>query len=46
MSGNVKVAVAEALALDDDYVDLLVKHLKQDGEFNTLVKALLNINFS
>lgn len=34
------------LATDDDYVDLLVKYLKQDGEFNTLVKALLNINFS
>lgn len=34
------------LASDDDYVDLLVKHLKQDREFKTLVKSLLNINFS
>lgn len=40
------VAQGIGLASDDDYVDLLVKHLKQDGEFNTLVKALLNINFS
>lgn len=40
------VAQGIGLASDDDYVDLLVKHLKQDGEFNTLVKSLLNINFS
>ena len=40
------VAQGIGLASDDDYVDLLVKHLKQDGEFNTLVKVLLNINFS
>ena len=40
------VAQGIGLATDEDYVDLLVKYLKQDGEFNTLVKALLNINFS
>ena len=40
------VAQGIGLATDEDYVDLLVKYLKQDGEFNTLVNALLNINFS
>ena len=40
------VAQGIGLATDDDYVELLAKYLKQDGEFNTLVKALLNINFS
>ena len=40
--------VAQGIGLhsDDDYVDLMVKHLKQDKDFNTLVKKLLNINFS
>ena len=40
------VAQGIGLATDDDYVDLLVKHLKQDSAFNALVKILLNINFS
>ncbi len=40
------VAQGIGLATDDDYVDLLVKHLKQDSAFNALVKSLLNINFS
>jgi len=40
------VAQGIGLASDDDYVDLLVKHLKQDAAFNALVKGLLNINFS
>ena len=40
------VAQGIGLATDDDYVDLLVKHLKQDSAFNTVVKNLLNINFS
>ncbi len=39
------VAQGIGLATDDDYVDLLVKHLKQDTEFNALVKNLLNIDF-
>ncbi len=34
------------LALDDDCVNLMVKHLKQDLVFNTSVKNLLNISFS
>ena len=40
------VAQGIGLATDDDYVDLLVKYLKQDSAFNTVVKNLLNINFS
>ena len=40
------VAQGIGLATDDDYVDLLVKYLKQDSAFNALVKSLLNINFS
>ena len=40
------VAQGIGLATDDDYVDLLVKLLKQDSSFNALVKSLLNINFS
>lgn len=40
-----KVAQDIGLASDDDYVDLMVKYLKQDPAFNTLVKTLLNINF-
>ena len=40
------VAQGIGLASDDDYVDLLVKHLKQDPVFNTSVKNLLNISFS
>lgn len=38
------VAQGIGLASDDDYVDLLVKYLKQDQAFNTSVKNLLNIN--
>lgn len=33
------------LSSDGDYVDLIVKHLKSNDEFNTLVKNLLNITF-
>ena len=40
------VAQGIGLASGDDYVDLLVKLLKQDSSFNALVKNLLNINFS
>lgn len=40
------VAQGIGLASDDDYVDLLVKHLKQDRDFNKSVKLLLNINFN
>lgn len=40
------VAQGIGLATDDDYVDLLVKHLKHDTDFNALVKNLLNIQFS
>lgn len=40
------VAQGIGLALGDDYVDLLVKLLKQDSAFNTMVKNLLNISFS
>ena len=40
------VAQGIGLASDDDYVDLLVKYLKQDLAFNSLVKNLLNINFN
>lgn len=40
------VAQGIGLASGDDYVDLLVKLLKQDSSFNVLVKNLLNINFS
>jgi len=40
------VAQGIGLATDDDYVDLLVKQLKQDLVFNALVKNLLNVNFS
>ena len=40
------VAQGIGLASGDDYVDLLVKLLKQDSSFNILVKNLLNINFS
>ncbi|MGN0178351.1 MAG: AAA family ATPase [Monoglobaceae bacterium] len=40
------VARGIGLASDDDYVHLMVKHLKQDSAFNSLVKNLLNINFS
>ncbi len=40
--------VAQGIGLhsSDDYVDLMVKHLKQDSNFNVLVKSLLNINFN
>lgn len=38
------VAQGIGLASNDDYVDLLVKHLKQDSAFNTSVKNLLNIS--
>ena len=40
------VAQDIGLSSDKDYVDLMVKYLKQDKDFNTLVKNLLNINFS
>lgn len=40
------VAQGIGLRLDGDYVDLMVKHLKSDAAFNTLVKNLLNITFS
>ena len=40
------VAQGIGLASGDDYVDLLVKLLKQDSAFNASVKSLLNINFS
>ena len=40
------VAQGIGLASDDDYVDLLVKHLKQDLDFNRTVKNLLNIEFN
>lgn len=38
------VAQGIGLASDDDYVNLLVKHLKQDPAFNTSVKNLLNVS--
>ena len=38
------VAQGIGLASDDDYVDLLVKYLKQDPSFNTSVKNLLNVS--
>ncbi len=38
------VAQGIGLASNDDYVDLLVKHLKQDSAFNALVKNLLDIS--
>lgn len=39
--------VAQGIGLnsDNDYVDLMVKKLKKDRDFNNLVKKLLNINF-
>lgn len=40
------VAQNIGLSSDDDYVDLVVKYLKQNSAFNALVKSLLNINFS
>lgn len=40
------VAQGIGLASDDDYVDLLVKYLKQNQAFNATVRNLLNINFS
>lgn len=40
------VAQGIGLASGDDYVDLLVKLLKQDPTFNALAKNLLNINFN
>ena len=40
------VAQGIGLASGDDYVDLLVKLLKQDSAFNAIVKNLLNISFS
>ena len=40
------VAQGIGLASDNDYVDLLVKHLKQNQEFNNLVKNLLNVQFN
>lgn len=40
------VAQRIGLASDDDYVDLMVKYLKQDPAFNTSVKNLLNISFA
>ena len=39
------VAQGIGLASDDDYVDLLVKHLKQDRNFNGSVKTLLGVEF-
>lgn len=39
------VAQGIGLASDDDYVDLLVKHLKQDRNFNRSVKTLLGVKF-
>lgn len=40
------VAQGIGLASGDDYVDLLVKLLKQDPTFNALAKNLLKINFN
>ena len=40
------VAQGIGLASGNDYVDLLVKLLKQDSAFNAIVKNLLNISFS
>ncbi|MBE5748633.1 MAG: ATP-binding cassette domain-containing protein [Clostridiales bacterium] len=40
------VAKGIGLDSDDDYVNLMVKHLKQNKDFNLLVKNLLNINFT
>lgn len=39
------VAKGIGLSSGDDYVDLLVKYLKQNKDFNILVKNLLNVNF-
>lgn len=39
------VAKGIGLASDIDYVDLMVKNLKLNQQFNFLVKTLLNINF-
>ena len=40
------VAQGIGLASGDDYVDLLVKLLKQDSAFNASIKTLLSIDFS
>ena len=40
------VAQGIGLASDYDYVDLLIKHLKQNQEFNNSVKNLLNVQFN
>lgn len=40
------VAQGIGLASGDDYVDLIVKYLKQNIEFNNLIKKLLNINLN
>ncbi len=40
------VAQGIGLASDYDYVDLLVKHLKQNQEFNNSVKNLLKVQFN
>ena len=40
------VAQGIGLASDYDYVDLLVKHLKQNQEFNNSVKNLLYVQFN
>ena len=39
------VAKGIGLASDIDYVDLMVKNLKLNQQFNFLVKTLLKINF-
>lgn len=39
------VAQGIGLASDVDYTDLMVKHLKQNGDFNNLVKKKLDIGF-
>ena len=40
------VAQGIGLASSEDYVDLLVKHLKQNKEFNNLVKNLLDLKLN
>ena len=40
------VAQGIGLASNEDYVDLLVKHLKQNKEFNNLVKNLLDLKLN
>ena len=41
-----RVSKSIGFASGDDYVDLMVKLLKQDSAFNALVKNLLNISFA